>query len=146
MGEFTGPLMSADFLEGELAKELNKTQEDYDREERREVGEKAIRTTRYDNPIGSVTLRTTPEMADLHEDIETRRLQNQLLNLEKERMELERKLSIARQERETREKIAELEEKKERGKLGEGGSLLLSILRELSEERNKTQEDYDRED
>lgn len=67
---------------------------------------------------------------------------HQLQDLERQKLDLEQKLIIARQNRERQDRIAKSEEK-----LKQGGelSLLDKIDRELEAELNKAQEDYDNE-
>ena len=67
---------------------------------------------------------------------------HQLQDLKGQKLDLEQKLIIARQNRERQDRIAKSEEK-----LKQGGelSLLDEIDRELEAELNKTQEDYDNE-
>lgn len=185
-------------VQEELAKERQKTQEDFDREEMKELGKKAsapYKEQKFYNGLTTTTLRVAPgyekafgdsvdpngwqEPSDIEdqkglgekhdkkvikedykesylargkseEEFEAfwrlKELEEQRLELERQRLKLEHELAIARQERETKKKIAELEDKKERGKLGDGGDLLLKILKELDEKRNWTQADFDREE
>ena len=67
---------------------------------------------------------------------------HQLQDLKGQKLDLEQKLTIARQNRERQDRIAKSEEK-----LKQGGelSLLDEIDRELEAELNKTQGDYDNE-
>ena len=79
--------------------------------------------------------------------LEEYRLSKQLAEIERQKMKLEHELTIARQERERRERIARFEEKQRDGEeASTGAKLLYEIDKELESELKKTQEDYDREE
>ena len=126
----------------ELSKERQKTQKDYNYAFSQEEIDDTKRRIKEDYRESYLGMGKSEEEFEVFWRL--KELEEQKLELERQRLKLEHELTIARQTRERRERIADFENRQRNGE-DISGSLLYKIDKELEEELKKTQADYDKE-